>query len=96
MKDWYVAFSADYVSGEPKSDHKENSEVVWIDIDEALLREDVPDLTKKLIVCAMKREKGFEQIPYQGSTKNGIYSFYGISDGHSENMYDSDDICTKE
>lgn len=80
MKDWYVAFYAEYVSGEPRSDHKENSEVVWMDIDEALSREDVPDLTKKLIVCATKREKGFEQIPYEGSKKNGIYFLYGICD----------------
>lgn len=78
MRDWYIAFYAEYVSGEAKSDHNENSEVLWLDIDEALSREDVPDLTKKLIICATKREHGFDLIPYTGSTKNGIYSLYGI------------------
>ena len=67
QKDWYVAFSADYVSGHAVSDHNENSEVLWLDIDEALTREDVPDLTKKLIQCALHKENGFVQIPYDGT-----------------------------
>lgn len=82
QKDWYVAFSADYVSGHAVSDHNENSEVLWIDIDEALTREDVPDLTKKLIQCALHKENGFVQIPYEGTRRYGEYSFYGISSEH--------------
>ena len=78
QKDWYVAFYADYVSGHAVSDHNENSEVLWLDIDEALTREDVPDLTKKLIQCALHKENGFVQIPYDGTRRYGEYSFYGI------------------
>lgn len=44
--DWYIAFRADYISGEPTTDHDENSEVLWLDIEEALSRGDVPELTK--------------------------------------------------
>ncbi len=66
-KNWYVAFRAEYVSGEAKSDQDENSEVVWMDVEEALVREDVPDLTKKLIQCAMEPEKAFVEIPYDGN-----------------------------
>ncbi|EKC72103.1 NUDIX hydrolase [human gut metagenome] len=44
LKDWYVAFSADYVSGQEHSDNDENSEVVWLDVDVALKRNDVPQL----------------------------------------------------
>lgn len=76
--DWYVAFAADYVSGDARSDGDENSEVLWIPTEEALVREDVPDLTKKLIVCALSRDRGFGMIPYDGSLKNGPYSFYGV------------------
>ena len=36
LKDWYVAFSADYVSGREHSDNDENSEVLWLDVNEAL------------------------------------------------------------
>ena len=41
MHDWYIAFRAEYVSGEASSDHDENSEVLWIDINDALSRDDV-------------------------------------------------------
>ena len=44
----------------------------------ALTRDDVPDLTKKLIRCALKSEQGFVNIPYDGTKKYGEYSFYGI------------------
>ena len=47
IRDWYVVFNADYVSGDASSDNDENTEVVWIDVDTVLSRDDVPDLTKK-------------------------------------------------
>lgn len=68
-KDWYVAFAADYVSGEASSDNDENDMVVWLDVEEALVSEDVPDLTKKLISCALNADRGFVQIPYQSRSK---------------------------
>lgn len=76
MKDWYIAFRAEYVSGEAYSDNDENSEVLWIDVQEALQRDDVPDLTKKLIQSAISKEKGLEYSEYQGSTKHAPNSLY--------------------
>ena len=75
-KDWYVAFSVDYVSGEATSDGDENDAVVWMDIEEALNREDVPGLTKTLIQCALKENKGFGQLPYVSRNKPGF--LYGV------------------
>lgn len=49
-----------------------------MDLDEALSKEDVLDLTKKLIQCALRRNEGFVQIPYDGTTRYGTYSFCGI------------------
>jgi len=77
MHDWYVAFKADYVSGEARSDNDENSEVLWVDVNEALVREDVPDLTKKLIASAISQENGLENIPYE-SKNHAPFSFYGF------------------
>lgn len=77
MHDWYIAFSADYVSGIERSDNDENSEVLWIDIDEVLERSDVPDLTKSLIKCALSG-KGLNQIDYDGS--HAPCSLYGITE----------------
>ncbi len=76
MHDWYIAFRAEYVSGEASSDHEENSEVLWVDVEEALVREDVPELTKKLIESAVKQEAGLHKEVYNGSTKHGPYSLY--------------------
>lgn len=76
--DWYVAFSARYISGEACSDGDENDEVVWMEVGEALTREDVPDLTKRLIQCALKEEKGFPMLPYEGNPAKGKGFLFGI------------------
>lgn len=71
-KDWYVVFRAEYVSGRARSDGDENDEVLWLPTDEALTREDVPDLTKKLIRCALTG-KGFGPIPFTSFTTSTLY-----------------------
>ena len=76
MHDWYVAFRAEYVSGEATSDNNENSEVVWMDIEESLTREDVPMLTKELITSAVKETRGLHYKEYEGSQKHAPYSLY--------------------
>lgn len=76
--DWYIAFTANYISGEAISDGKENSEAIWLDIEEALDREDVAELTKKLISCAMS-DSAFHEIPYEGNAKSWPYSLYGAT-----------------
>ena len=78
-RDWYVAFRARYVSGEPRSDHDENSEALWMPVEEALASEEIPDLTRKLIACAASGRL-MERIDYDGTTKYGSYSFYGVGE----------------
>lgn len=79
LKDWYVVFIAKYVRGESKSDGDENSEVVWIDINDTVTRADVPDLTKKLLLGVINsKNNAFKNISYEGNTKNGAYSLYGL------------------
>lgn len=72
-KDWYAVFSAEYVSGEARSDNDENSEVLWISIEEALSDETVPGLTKKMIECALS-QGGFKETAYDNA-KEGNYLF---------------------
>jgi len=74
-KDWYAVFAAEYVEGEARSDGDENSEVVWLDVEEALKDETVPGLTKTMIEQALK-ETGFELTPYQ-TTKQGNFLYVG-------------------
>ncbi len=75
--DWYVAFRAEYISGTPHSDGDENSEVLWVEVQEALQRDDVPDLTKKLIKAALSEENGLNRLEYT-STKHAPFSLYGL------------------
>ena len=78
MHDLYIAFRAEYVSGEATSDNDENSEVLWMDIETALSRDDVPELTKILIQSAISKEDGLMYKEYQGNTKHSPYSLYCI------------------
>lgn len=75
MQDWYVAFRARYVSGEARSDNDENSEAVWIDVEEALNSKDVPELTEKLIRSAVSDNKGLEFTDFE-SAYHPPYSLY--------------------
>lgn len=77
MKDWYIAFKAEYVSGEATSDNDENSEVVWMDVKEALEREDVPELTKKLVEAAVSGIGGLQKKEYE-SKSHAPYSLYCV------------------
>ena len=76
MHDWYIAFRAEYISGEATSDHDENSEVVWLEIEEALKREDVPILTKELITSAITDGCGLQCKVYEGNQKYAPCSLY--------------------
>ena len=78
LKDWYAAFLAEYIGGKPRADRQENSEAVWVDIEEAAVRDDVPDLTKKLLECA-QAETVWRQIPFESRENHGSYSFYGAA-----------------
>ena len=76
-KCWYIAFRADYISGEAKSDGDENSEVIWMDVQEALQREDVPGLTKHLIQSALSSDSGLTFNPdYKTKESLAPYSLY--------------------
>lgn len=83
QKDWYVAFRAKYLGGSAVSDGDENSEVLWLDVEEALGRDDVPNLTKKLIESALYGE-GMRRIDYTGTLRHGPYSFYGFGKSEEE------------
>lgn len=79
LKDWYAVFLMDYVSGTPDSDHRENSEALFMDINEAAKSPDVPDLTRVILQEVINNGKNaLKNIPFISREKNGEYSFYGI------------------
>lgn len=76
-KDWYVIFTAEYISGQAQSDGIENNEVLWMPVTEVLEREDIPDLTKLLVSTVIeKADNTLKYEPYEGSPVNGTYSLY--------------------
>jgi ADP-ribose pyrophosphatase YjhB (NUDIX family) len=75
LKDWYAVFAAEYVSGTAHSDNSENSEAVWINARETLERDDVPDLTKKLIAAYLDG-RGLEKTEFTSRENHGTYSLY--------------------
>jgi len=76
MHDWYIVFRAEYVSGTAVSDGNENSEVLWVDTDEALKMDDVPYLTKKMIESAVSDTEGLQYTDYDSPSyaPNSLYS----------------------
>lgn len=72
-RDWYAVFRAEYISGEARSDGDENSEVLWLPPEEALAREDVPDLTKVMIRKAFT-PGSWDRTPYITSRPGTLYT----------------------
>ena len=72
--DWYVVFAADYVSGQARPDGNENSQVLWLDVQEAMTRDDVPELTKIMLRNALKPGR-WVRTPYQ-SNNHPPFSLY--------------------
>ena len=61
---WCAVFIMDYISGTPKSDGYENSEVLLLSAEEAVKREDITNLSRE-ILTAYKDKK------YSALTKSG-------------------------
>ena len=55
--DIWVVFRGEYISGELRPDSNEIEEAVFMDIDEALSREDVIPLAKEILRATMSKEK---------------------------------------
>ena len=46
---WCIVFTADYISGEPVSDGYENSEVLLLSADEAVMRNDITNMSREIL-----------------------------------------------
>lgn len=62
-KDWWAIFSADYVSGDATPDGNEISEAFFIDIDEAISRDDLTYTTKEILEN-YKKKIGFQMSEF--------------------------------
>lgn len=73
---WCAVFTAEYVSGEPKSDGYENSEVLLLSVDEALLRDDLTNMSREILKAYKINKTGLNKSDYIAKART--YSDYVI------------------
>lgn len=61
---WCAVFTMDYISGDPKSDGYENSEVLLLKVNEALSREDLTNMSRELLASYKENKTGFVKSDY--------------------------------
>lgn len=75
---WCVVFIMDYISGTPKSDGRENSEVLLLATEECIKRNDITNMSREILKAYMT--KHFE-LPRSGyvpaSTDKDNYVIFG-------------------
>lgn len=51
QSEWCIIFHMEYIDGEPRSDHHENSEVLLLTADEATKRDDITNLSREILTA---------------------------------------------
>ncbi|MBQ9841639.1 MAG: NUDIX hydrolase [Clostridia bacterium] len=78
-KQWCPVFICEYISGTPKSDNYENSEILLLDIDEAINRKDITNMSRELLkIYKANKEKALTKNDYlaKDSTEQN-YALFG-------------------
>ena len=75
---WCAVFVMEYVSGEPRSDHYENSEILLLDPAEAIVREDITNMSRELLnIYINNKERVWQKSAYiaRSCTENDYVLF---------------------
>lgn len=76
---WCAVFTMEYVSGTPKSDGYENSEVLLLTINEALQREDLTNMSREILKAYKENKTGLEKSSYIAkSCDESNYAIFGV------------------
>lgn len=74
---WCAVFTMDYISGEPKSDGYENNEVLLLTVEEALLREDLTNMSREILNKYKNNKNGIKKSDYiQKDRKESDYAIF--------------------
>lgn len=76
---WCAVFTMEYVSGEPRSDGYENSEVLILTVDEALSRNDLTNMSREILKSYKENKNGLSKSAYisKDRTQND-YVIFGV------------------
>lgn len=61
---WCAVFTMEYVSGTPKSDGYENSEVLLLTVNEALARDDLTNMSREILKAYKENKLGLKKSNY--------------------------------
>ena len=76
---WCAVFTMEYVSGEPRSDGYENSEVLLLRVDEVLSRDDLTNMSREILKAYKENKSGLAKSDYiaKSCTEND-YAIFGV------------------
>ena len=76
---WCAVFTMEYISGTPKSDGYENSEVLLLTTDEALERDDLTNMSREILKAYKENKTGLKKSNYIAkSCDESNYAIFGI------------------
>ncbi len=76
---WCVVFVMDYVSGTPKSDGFENSEVVLLTLEEAIKRDDITNMSREILKAYISQHSELPRSGYVPALANrDNYMIFGV------------------
>lgn len=76
---WYAVFMMDYISGEPRSDNDENSQACFMELNEALQRDDLTDFSRVVLRAVINNTPVLECSDYCSSYFSPEnYSLFGM------------------
>ena len=76
---WCVVFYMSYVSGTPKSDNHENSEVLLLPVAEAIKRSDITNMSREVLTAYISNKPKLKKGDYiPASSNENEYVIFGI------------------
>lgn len=76
---WCAVFTMEYKSGTPTSDDYENSEVLLLNIDEALEREDLTNMSREILKSYKNGKNGLAKSDYLAKSRTDKdYVIFGV------------------
>ncbi len=77
---WIIVFRMNYISGEPRSDGYENSEVLLLTPEEAVERGDITNMSRAILKAYIsEKENTLKKGDYRSiSLKAGEYEIFGV------------------
>ncbi|MBE6881108.1 MAG: NUDIX hydrolase [Ruminococcaceae bacterium] len=76
---WCVVFEMSYVSGVPKSDNYENSEVLLLSATEAIKRNDITNMSREVLTAYISNKPKLQKSDYiPASSNENEYVIFGI------------------